>query len=483
MNTAELRAAFDASLDRLAESDGSRVARRQAMAAFARRGFPTRRDEDWKYTDLKPILTGRFDPLPGTPSQGHRQLTLNRLSSLELAPDAPQLVFLGGQRLTFPTRQRPGLSEWQQRELPDSQRPALPGEQRPKVPEGRRPKLQEGRRPANEDSPGLPPGVEITDRHTAWRRIRKTQNEGQFREYPLTAINTAFSPDCTLIRVGANVVVDQPLHLIYLGGAAANSAAQTRLLIDLGANSRLCVVQHFAAHDGGGWTNSVTQATQEPGSELTLYRLQEDADDHIHTELLDVTLARDASAKLGYIDLGGRLVRNDLRVRLAEPGASCDISGVFLAARGQHVDNHTRIDHIAPRTTSNETFRGIVGERGRGVFNGKVVVHAGARGTDARQSSDNLLLSGRAEVDTKPELEIYTDDVKCAHGATVGELDAEQLFYLRSRGMDEETARGLLIFAFANDLLRRIEVPELRKRVVTAVAGHLPDYEHWGGLL
>lgn len=435
MNTADLTAAFDASLDRLAESDGSRPARRQAMAAFARRGFPTRRDEDWKYTDLKPILAGRFDPLPGTPAEDHRQLTSDRLSSLQLTPDAPQLVFLDGKRL------------------------------------------------AGGDSPALPPGVEIPDRHTAWQRIRSIQTDGQFREYPLSAINTAFSPDCTLIRVDANVdVTRQPLHLVYLDGAGANSAAQARLLIDLGANSRLCVVQHFAAGNGG-WTNSVTQASQEPGSELTLYRLQEHDDEHLHTELLDVRLARDAAARLGYVDLGGRLVRNDLRVHLAEPGASCDVSGVFLAARGQHVDNHTRIDHIAPHTTSDEAFRGIVGERGRGVFNGKVVVHAGAQGTDARQSSDNLLLSARGEVDTKPELEIYTDDVKCAHGATVGELNAEQLFYLRSRGMDEETARGLLIFAFANDLLSRIELPELRRRVVTAVAGHLPDHEHWGGLL
>ena len=236
MNATELRATFDASLDRLAESDGSRAARRQAMAAFAQRGFPTRRDEDWKYTDLKPILTGRFDPLPGTPGRDHRRLTLNRLSSLELSPDTPQLVFLDGQRL------------------------------------------------ANGASSNLPPGVVITDRHTAWQRIRSMQTEGQFREYPLTAINTAFSPDCTLIRVDADVVVAQPLHLIYLGGAAANSAEHSRLLIDLGANSRLCVVQHFAARDGGGWTNSVTQATQEPGSELTLYRLQEHAGEHFHTE-------------------------------------------------------------------------------------------------------------------------------------------------------------------------------------------------------
>ena len=435
MNAAELSAAFDSSLDRLAGSDASLSARRQAMAAFARSGFPTRRDEDWKYTDLKPIVTGRFDPLPATPGEDDDRSALDRLSSLEIVPGAPRLVFLDGQRL------------------------------------------------ADGESPALPRGVHILDQRATWQRIHAIQTDGQFRDYPLTAVNTAFSPDCTLIRVEANVEVRQPLHLIYLGGTSANSAAHARILIDLGPNSRLSVIQHFAAKEGAGWTNSVTQATQEAGSHLTLYRLQEHAEDHLHTELLDVRLARDAGARLGYVDLGGRLVRSDLRVQLAEAGASCDISGVFLAAQGQHVDNHSRIDHIAPHTTSNEAFRGIVGERGRGVFNGKVVVHAGAQGTDARQSSDNLLLSEHGEVDTKPELEIYTDDVKCAHGATVGDLDAQQLFYLRSRGMDEETARGLLIFAFANALLRRIEVPELRKRVVSAVAGHLPDYEHWGGLL
>ena len=435
MNAAELSASFDSSLSRLAGSDDALTARRQAMAAFARRGFPTRRDEDWKYTDLKPIATGQFDPAPAVPSEDHRRAALDRLASLEIVPGAPRLVFLDGQRLVS----------------------------------GEEPLVQQG--------------VHIPDQQAAWQRIRSIQTGGRFRDYPLSAINTAFSRDCTLIQVEANVDVARPLHLIYLGGTAANSASQARILVDLGPNSRLRIVQHFAAGQGAGWTNSVTQATQEPGSRLTLYRLQEHADEHLHTELLDIRLARDAAVKLGYVDLGGRLVRNDLRVELAGPGASCDVSGVFLAAQGQHVDNHTRIDHIAPHTASDEAFRGIVGERGRGVFNGKVVVHAGARGTDARQSSDNLLLSERAEVDTKPELEIYTDDVKCAHGATVGELDTEQLFYLRSRGMDEETARGLLTFAFANDLLRRIEVPELRKRVVTAVAGHLPDYEHWGGLL
>lgn len=430
---AEFQAAFDAGLGRLAGRDGSGEARRQAMAAFARRGFPSRRDEDWRYTDLKPILTGGFDPLPPPPDEAQRHLELERLRSLQFLPDAVPLLFA------------------------------------------------DGRRTAVAGSPPLPAGVEILEQDEAWRRLRAIQSRDQFHDYPLSAINTAFSPGCTLLRVAADADVRQPLHVLY-GGAQTTRAAQARLVIELGRGSRLCVVQHFAAR-GGGWTNSVTQTIQEPASRLILHRLQEHAEAHCHTELLHARLAREATARLGYADIGARLVRNDLRVELAEPGAGCDIAGVFLASRGQHVDNHTRVDHIAPHTTSSEAFRGIVGERGRGVFNGKVVVHAGARGTDARQSSDNLLLADRAEVNTKPELEIYTDDVKCAHGATVGELDVEQLFYLRSRGLDEATARNLLIFAFANALLRRIETPELRERIVAAVAGHLPDCERWRDLL
>ena len=435
MNTADLQEIFRAGLNELALPEASLAPRRQAMAAFARHGFPTRKDEDWRYTDLKPILRGGFDPRPRSWNESHRAQVLERLADLDLDAHAPRLVFVDGQRLT------------------DARLSAVPE------------------------------GVDIHDQNQAWGRIGALQTPEQFRSYPLAALNTAFASSCTLIRVGANVQIDETLHLVFLDGAAANRSIQVRLLIDLGQGSRLRVVQHFASRDAAGWTNSVTQTTQAAGSELTLYRLQEHGDQHMHTELVHSRLARDSRVTLGYVDLGGRLVRNDLSVDLAEPGAACDIFGVFLASRGQHVDNHTRIDHSAPHTTSREAFRGIVGERGRGVFNGKVVVHRDARGTDAQQSSDNLLLSERAEIDTKPELEIYNDDVKCAHGATVGELDIEQLFYLRSRGIDEKTARGLLIFAFANDLLRRIEVPELRERVVAAVAGNLPDYRNWGGLI
>jgi Fe-S cluster assembly protein SufD len=263
-----------------------------------------------------------------------------------------------------------------------------------------------------------------------------------------------------------------------------NIAPQPRVVIDLGPDSTLQVVQHFiGTAECSGWTNVVTQISQAPRSELTLYRLQEQGPAHLHTELLTAELAEDAKIKLGYVDLGGKLVRNDVHVDLAKPGASCELFGVFIAAEGQHIDNHLRIDHSAPRTVSQEAFKGIIGDRGHGVFNGKVVVHRNAQKIDATQSSDNLLLSDRGEIDTKPELEIYADDVKCSHGATVGQLDEDQLFYLRSRGVDAETARGLLTFAFANDILKRIDMPELRERLARKVLNYLPGRQRWDELL
>ena len=436
MSPETLHEAFEASLDRLETADASRPLRGEAMASFTELGYPTRRHEDWRYTDLKPIVTGEFDPTPEslTPEQIERAGRL--LDDSMLDAGAARLVFVDGQ--------------------------PLPGVQLPR---------------------GLQ-GLTVLDHEQTWQRIGELQTTDLFQNHPLAALNTAFTSSGTLIRLKENTTLDEPLHLVFVTARGSKRATQPRVLIDVGAGSELTIVQHFVGEDSAaGWTNLVTQITQGEGSRLTLYRLQEYGNEQFHTELLNARLARDAKIKLGYVDLGGRLVRNDARIDLAEPGAACEIFGIFLASHGQHVDNHTRVDHTAPQTTSREAFRGIIGEHGRGVFNGKVVVHRGAQGADAEQSSDNLLLSERGEIDTKPELEIYTDDVKCAHGATVGELDAEQLFYLRSRGVDEGTAKGLLTFAFANAVLRRIEVPEVRKRVASSVAGQLPDYASWGGLL
>jgi Fe-S cluster assembly protein SufD len=192
-----------------------------------------------------------------------------------------------------------------------------------------------------------------------------------------------------------------------------------------------------------------------------------------HTSLLSASLAERAGLTIGYFDLGGRLVRNDVAVVLRGEQAHTDLFGLLLAGAGQHVDDHTLIRHSAGETLSAENFRAIIGQRGRGVFNGKVVVERGCQRIDARQRNDNLLLGEHAEIDTKPELEIYANDVKCSHGSTVGELDAEQLFYLRARGLDSHEARRLLTSAFATTIVEQVADLDLRSAVLAHVTARL----------
>jgi len=235
------------------------------------------------------------------------------------------------------------------------------------------------------------------------------------------------------------------------------------------------LVQHFVdcGQHSPGWTNCVTQIKQSPASQLELYRFQRHAEGHAHTSLLTAELAADASLTVGYFDLGGRLVRNDVHIDLRGVGARTELIGLFLAGAGQHVDDHTTIRHAAGETRSRETFRGIVGNRGRGVFNGKVIVEPKCQRIDAEQRNDNLLLGEQAEIDTKPELEIYANDVKCSHGTTVGELDAEQLFYLRARGLDAAEARRMLTTAFATTVIEHIRDADLRSQALEHVTARL----------
>ena len=436
MKPQALQQSLEASLAQRPGSAPAAALRREAMAAFAESGYPTRKDEDWRYTDLKPIVSADFDPLPG-PLRGESIARARRsLERSALAGEGMRVVFVDGQLVP---------------ELCSSESPT---------------------------------GLDLRDLDEAWQHRARPAADRKLLAHPLAALNTAFASGGSWLRVAENTRVAQPVQLVFIDSGQARSAPQPRIMLDLASGAGLTVLQHFLGDNPGpGWTNVVTEITQERDSELQLYRFQEHGSEHYHTSMLNAELARDARLKLGYIDLGGRLVRNDAHVDLAEPGARCEMFGVFLAVDGQHVDNHTRIDHSAPATTSDEAFRGIVGDRGRGVFNGKVVVHKDAQKVDASQSSDNLLLSDRGEIDTKPELEIYADDVKCSHGATVGELDEGQLFYLRARGIDEAAARGLLTFAFANHVLRRIDLAQVRERVTMRVAGHLPDHERWSALI
>src|SRR5690606_18014474 len=245
-------------------------------------------------------------------------------------------------------------------------------------------------------------------------------------ERPLVDLNTAFAGDGAWLALPAGRSLDSPVEIVFVGSGAAKLAPQPRIAIELGAEAKLeLVVQFVDCGAPGAWLNLVTDVTLGPGAKLDLLRSPGHGPDETHTEVLRARLDRDASLAAGYVDRGGRLVRNDIDVELAAPGACVDIFGVLTAAGGSHVDDHIRVDHAAPATRSQEFFRGIIGDKGRGVFNGKVVVRPGAQKIDAQQSNDNLLLSDQAEIDTRPVLEIYADDVKCSHGSTVGELDPE----------------------------------------------------------
>jgi Fe-S cluster assembly protein SufD len=247
------------------------------------------------------------------------------------------------------------------------------------------------------------------------------------------------------------------------------------VLVKAGANSSATLVEHYVAASGEALELAVTELSLGEGARVEHYRLQECSSDGFHLGVLAGRVGRDATLVSHNLSIGGRIARVDFDVVLAGPGARVEMNGLYVAHERQHVDSHTRVDHAVPHTTSDQLYRGVLSGRSRAVFNGKAIVHPGAAGTDAQQSNANLLLSPGAEVDTKPELEIYADDVKCSHGATTGQLDADALFYLRSRGLDEDTARTVLTFAFADAVLARMGLAPIRQHAEQLVVGRLPD--------
>lgn len=270
---------------------------------------------------------------------------------------------------------------------------------------------------------------------------------------PLTALNAALLEDGLVIRVDASP--EQPLGLLVIDDAGdAPGLSQLRIDIEVAAGQSLEFVEYYlSTGEEAHYSNAVLQLDLREGSSARHLRLQDRDVRHSQTQRLDVRLERDAAFTSASFDLGGRLTRNDLNVDLTSPGSSAEFSGLYLSADGQHVDNHTRVDHRTGPTVSRQEYRGILFGRSRAVWNGKAMVHEGADGTGAQQANHNLLLSEHAEIDTKPELEIYAEDVRCAHGTTVGQLDDRALFYLRSRGLDADDARRLLVHAFAAEIL------------------------------
>jgi len=400
-----------------------------AWQVYGRTGLPTTRNEDWKYTDLT-RLTAVLGETWWTPSSAADldAETIEEQSIPEL--DAHRLIFVNG-------RFQGDLSD-------------------------------------------MPTGVSViplsqlltSDADKAVKALEMDENIPLFSG--AMAVNTAMASDGACICIADGVKLDKPLYLLHI--TASGGASHMRHGIWMGHGATAHVIEHFTGNsEEAGLTHHVTLVHLDETATLHHDRLQLETEKQFHLGRVDVKQLRDSRFTSHSLAMGAALSRVDITVALSGVNASCVLNGLYLIGGRQHADHHTRIDHISPDCTSQETYKGVLSGRAHAVFNGKVVVHKGADGTDASQSNGNLLLSEHAEVDTKPELEIYADEVKCAHGATVGQLDLQQLFYLQSRGLDKASAKNVLTFAFADDVLTQMISAPVRRHLERAALKRLPQ--------
>ena len=290
----------------------------------------------------------------------------------------------------------------------------------------------------------------------------------------LAELNAALLKDGLRLRI--NGVPAKPIGVLVIDGAADPSVSQAYVEIEVAAGASAEIVEYHASRgEAELYANTATTLLAGDNASVNYVRLQNRAPGHVQTGHMAVTMGRDSQLRMASYDLGGGLIRNDVVIDLSQPGADVAFDGLYLAGDGQHIDNHTRVDHRVGPATSTQEYRGILNGRCRCVWNGKAVVHEGADGTDANQANHNLLLSEKAEIDAKPELEIYADDVKCSHGTTVGQLDESSMFYLRTRGIDEQHAQQILTFAFAADIVARAPVEAARETVSACVDKRLAE--------
>jgi Fe-S cluster assembly protein SufD len=293
------------------------------------------------------------------------------------------------------------------------------------------------------------------------------------------ALNTAFIHDGAYIEIPAGAVIEEPLHLLFVSTGDSGVASHPRVLVVAGRSSEASIIESYVSlGDGATLTNAVTEVVLDENASVKHYRLQRESESAYHIGTLEARQGRDSRFRSFNLVLGGALTRNNMTLRFAGEGIESWLNGLYLVHGRQHVDNHTFIDHAVPHCNSHELYKGILANESRAVFSGKVLVREDAQKTDAKQTNRNLLLSGAARVNTKPMLEIFADDVKCTHGATVGQLDADALFYLRSRGMSPDVAKVLLTHGFAMEVLDTIELDPLREELDRLVLSKLEAHEY-----
>jgi Fe-S cluster assembly protein SufD len=395
--------------------DTQQAIRDEAAARFRALGYPTTRDEAWKYTNLAPLARIPWKHGDGTGAMAGSGLTLAEHGA------AAELVFVNGTLVSATSSAQHGVTVTNLREVD-------------------------------------------ADAHFA--------RYADYQHHALTALNTAEFRDGASIEIASGVVVEGFIHLLFIG-EGDGIWSHPRNLIVAGRNAQVTVVESYAGN-GGYFTNAVTELVAADGAVVDHYKVVTESNRAFHVGTLQIHADRSSNVTSRCVTTGGQLVRNEINAALAGEGASLTLDGLFVGAGTQHIDNHTVIEHAKPHCDSVELYKGILDEKARGIFDGTIIVREGAVKTASRQTNKNLLLSETAIVDSKPTLEIYNDDVKCNHGSTIGQLDENQLFYLRARGIGEEDARNLLVFAFASELVDRMKIEPVRERIRRSMFEHLP---------
>jgi len=401
--------------------------RRGAITAFAESGLPTRKSEEWRFTPIPQIVETTFKPArPSSPnSRDLGQFTFDDLGG-------DQLVFVDGYFAS-------ALSTV-----------------------GDHAKVYIG-------------SVAQLLRDDPSKLERYIGRCADVATSPFNALNTAFFADGACVIIPRGAVIEGVIHILHLSsGPSEPVVSYPRNLIVVGENSQATIVESYGAtSDNLYFTNSVTEVYVGASSVIDHYKLVREGDKAQHVGTMQVEIQRAANFTSQNITMAGGLVRSNVGAHLAGEGIVCTLNGLYMGRDRQLVDNHTLIDHAMPNCESHELYKGILSDKSRGVFNGKIMVRPDAQKTDAKQTNKTLLLSKEATIDTKPQLEIFADDVKCTHGAAVGQVDEEAIFYLRTRGIGEADARSMMTYAFASDIITRIAIEPIRRRLDQALFAEL----------
>ena len=411
--------------------------REDAFGHFCDLGFPTTHDEDWRFTSLSALVKENFVSASESPAA----VSVQQIAAHRVSDSAARIVFVNGRFSTA---------------LSDAQT----------LPQGVR---------AGSLADIIASSPASLENHLA--------RYANIRNASFTALNTALFEDGAYVEVERGTILKKPLHVLFVSTAESAAAmVHPRTLLLVGENAELSLVEdHISLGGGAVFTNSVTELVVGAGATVSHHVLERENRNSFHIATLRIQQSRTSTVRAHSVLTGGALVRNNVHPVLAGEGAECLINGLFIGGERQHLDNFMMVEHASPHCASHQYYNGLLGGHSHGVFHGRILVHKDAQKTDAKQTNRNLLLSDDAQIDTKPQLEIYADDVKCTHGATIGQIEENSLFYLRSRGLDEGSARQMLLLAFAGECLDRIEDGPVREYMEQSVDAALLGASRYQG--